>query len=390
MSLVLEKGLEDIKSGISAVNVRFDGMDKRLTGSDARLEALEKKFLDILSAKYGKNEPVPEKQWSWARFCVAAATKDWSIAPYEREECLKYRERVDKAQMTATSFSGGGAFIPEQYVQELIGLLRPALISQQLGVRLMTGLRGSPISMPKILTGASYYWIAPEGTSITKSGLTTGRFQMTPHKIAALVTLSNDLLMLNSPSAEAAVRADITASLAEGIDKAFWEGTGSSGQPIGVANKSPAVVAGTTAWGTDNITKLNSLKDVVKLLASNNALSGNLAWAMNVNSWFAIDKLVDLQARPYLQPDPSDATRFRLLGYPAYMGTPVSASGTDLVWFGNWSDAIIGVWSEISVASSTETSDAFEKDELWIRAIAHVDVGFRRDASFGKVNGAVA
>lgn len=362
----------------------------KLNGYDARLSSLETNFKDSLGKRYGENENVPKKQWSWARFAVAAATKDWSYAPFEHEECQRWREKVDKT-LTATNFAAGGAWVPEQYVAELITFLRPELVSERVGARMLTGLTGAPVSFPKLSAGASYVWVSPEGTSISPSQQATGRLQLTPHKIAALVKISNDLSMLAVPSIEAAVRADITMALAEGIDKAFFQGVGALGEPRGLANTSGVNTAADSYTGADNV-KLNALRSAIKKLASQNALRGRVAWVGNVNSWFAVETLASINEKiPYLQPGAqTEATPRRVLGYPFYFGTQVSPSGTDAVYIGNWDDAMIGMWSTVNVAASDQTSNAFEKDELWIRATAHVDFGFRRPESFVKVNGAVA
>ena len=72
-----------------------------------------------------------------------------------------------KAQ-TAGNFSAGGSFVPPQYVAELIEFLRPQLVTQRLGVRMLTGLVTSPVIFPKLTAGATYYWVG-ERTAITDS-----------------------------------------------------------------------------------------------------------------------------------------------------------------------------------------------------------------------------
>jgi len=374
---------------------KFDLLNQRFDASEVRLTTLEKSFRESLTSKYGEGNDVPKKQWSWARYAFAIATKDWSVAPFEREECDKWRDVVSKT-MQASSFTAGGSLIPPQYMTELISFLRPLLITETLGVRLLTGLVGSPVKLPKLNTGATAYWISPEGASVPASDQVTGNMEFQPHKVGALVKLSNDLVTLANPAIESIVRADIANALAEEIDKQFFQGTGTGGKPEGLSISQPAILVGDTAW-TDNGTaaqNVPALVAMVREIDENNALRGRLSWACNPTSYWQIAQLVDTAGRPLMQAQgiSSAATSVQtdmILGYPIRRSTLVSPTGAaatdDNLYFGNWDDAVIGVWSTMEFAASTETSTAFEKDELWIRAFARVDYGFRRNVSFIKL-----
>jgi len=71
-----------------------------------------------------------------------------------------------------------------------------------------------------------------------------------------------------------------------------------------------------------------------------------------------------------------------LLGYPVVRSTLVSPAATDDAYFGSWDDFILAMWNVLEIAASTETSTAFEKNELWIRAILYADCGPRHEGSF--------
>ena len=361
-------------------------VDKRLDQQDTRLTELETNIKAALGDKYGKGEDVPKKEWGWARFAYAVAHKDWSVAPFEHEQVQRHRDMISKT-MQASAFGAGGSMIPPQYVGELIELLRPQLILTRLGVRTLTGLTGSPVMIPKIVTGTSATWMAPEGTAATATELKTGRLDLTPHKLGALVKLSNDLVMLSNPSVEAGVRADLVSALSEAIDTAAFQGTGVQGQPLGLKNWLPALTTDDFT-ATNASTVLIDLTAAIKTVENAHALNGNLAWAVNPTSYWKLASIVDggTTGRPILQP--YSASSFgadmmdRLIGYPIQRSTLVSPAGTDDGYFGNWNDMILGIWSSVSIAASTDADTAFAADELWIRAIAHVDMGIRHEASF--------
>lgn len=378
----------DIVSFKDKYGLSSEAIDKRLATLDTRTALLESGFKATLDEKFGKGAAVPKETWSWARFAHAVAHKDWGVAPFEKQECDKFRDAISKT-MYASTFSGGGALIPPQYVAELIEFLRPQLVTQALGVRMLTGLTGSPVIIPKLSSGSTAYWIAPEGSSITASDMATGRLEMQPRKVAALVKVSNDLVTLSNPSVEASVRADITQTLAEEMDKQFFQGDGLAGKPVGLKNTVPAILAGDTAW-TDNGTAAQataSLTAMLRELDENNALKGKVAWAMNPTSYWQVASITDTTGRSIVQPlnganMQGGVQPTAILGYPSSRSTLVSSTTDKDIYLGNWDDAIIGMWSTIEVASSVETSTAFQNDELWIRAIARMDCGFRRNVSF--------
>ncbi|MFX0201282.1 MAG: phage major capsid protein [Candidatus Hodarchaeota archaeon] len=52
------------------------------------------------------------------------------------------------------------------------------------------------------------------------------------------------------------------------------------------------------------------------------------------------------------------------------------------VYFGNWEGLLIGQWGGIEILASQETSNAFQKNQTWIRVIQEVDCGLRHEESF--------
>jgi len=363
------------------------------TSSAAEIKALgerQKTIEDALRERLIKGgrdqEQLPEKKWSWARVCAAAARRDWALAPFEKGEIDAFME-TKAAQLLAGVFGQGGALVPPQHMTELIELLRAELIIQRLGVRMMDGLIGSPVVIPKQTGGATAAWLG-ENAQLPQGSITTGQLQLQPHKLGVFLPISNDLILLSNPGVEGIVREDLARAMAEKFEDSFFNGTGTLAEPLGLKNWSPAItsIAGTwtsadTASAANMLTDLNILKDFLKQLRLDKAFRGSLAWAMNPVSWAAIGKLVDANNRPFLQVDPSDDTRQRLLGYPVYVSTLVSPTGTDAIYFGNWQDTIVGTWAAMTLDATSQGDTAFRSDETWIRAILRADVAVRLEKS---------
>jgi HK97 family phage major capsid protein len=96
-----------------------------------------------------------------------------------------------------------------------------------------------------------------------------------------MVKLSNELLNLSLPQAEAVVRQDLTQQLSLAIDLAALRGSGTNGQPTGVANTSGI---NTISLGTNGsyLTNLDLFFDMIAQLEADNALRGKLAFRVRI------------------------------------------------------------------------------------------------------------
>jgi HK97 family phage major capsid protein len=58
--------------------------------------------------------------------------------------------------------------------------------------------------------------------------------------------------------------------------------------------------------------------------------------------------------------------------------------------YGDWSDFLIGIWSQLDVLVNPYAQSAYEKGNILVRSMATVDFGVRRPASFVKATGVTA
>lgn len=395
----LDEFITSMKALGEGVNALKDRLEVNHKAHDDRLTRIERSILDKGIAIIGaKTDELPKKKWSWARLCFAMATNNWRYAPFEKEECEKWQDQYDKMvvqqTMIAADLSLGGALIPPQYIAELIELLRPALITGALGVTMMDGLIGSPVTIPRQTGKSTAYWIAPEGTSITASDLATGKLDLQPHTCAALVKLSNNLTLLANPSVEAIVRRDIALTLAEEIDKQFFQGDGALGKPVGLKNQAPVIPDAGSFTATDAGTIANSIQNIIKAVEENEGLKGTLKFACTPASYWVVAKALDADKRIGIQPQAQASISTPLptdwFGFPVLRSTLVdiitaATADSHNVYFGNWMDSILGMWSTLQIAASNTADTAFKNNELWVRAIAYVDYGVRNEKSFAKM-----
>lgn len=313
-----------------------------------------------------------KESFSISRACLAIATKDWGYAPYEKEVFDEMRRK----DLTLGTGSAGGYTVPENYIADVVEYLYNNTAAFKLGAQRMDVERGSPIHIPKLTGSATGYWIANEGDTITESSETFGQIELTPHTLAAYVVLSNTLLENGSPVADQIVSGDLQRRLGVSMDAAILNGSGASGQPTGMLQ---AAGINTHDFGTDTAT-YNHLAGMINELAKDNALMGKLGWVWNPAVMHNIRTMLDATNQPLERRVISDSAPDRVMGY-AFETTNQMPATENAVMLANWSEVFVPVWKALELRASDTAKDAFEKDQLHVRAIMRCDVGIRHPES---------
>jgi HK97 family phage major capsid protein len=142
--------------------------------------------------------------------------------------------------MTQSSFTGGGALIPENFVgSEFIELLRAQSAVRGAGCRMVTLTNGSFIT-PRLASGAQGAWVGQEGDNLATSEATFEQLNLVEKKYGVVVPFSNDLRRNASLDAVRIVQEDLVRATANDEDLVFLKGTGLAGQPKGIYNWIPA------------------------------------------------------------------------------------------------------------------------------------------------------
>jgi len=364
---------------------------KIITAACEKMAEIEKRLGFIESQIKQRSVSLPgledEKQkFSFLKMIRGIRFNDWRDAGFEKEVL----EQTAKAMGTTTG-EAGGYLVPTQYVAELIEMLRAEAVVIQLGATVLTELVGSPVEIPRQTGGATAYWVG-ENEAITESELSLGQLSLAPKAVAALVKISNRLLKLASPSAEAMVRRDIAQAIALAIDLAALRGSGVGAEPLGIANTPNINTIEIGENGGDFLPE--HIIEMEGKLEDANALRGRLGICWHGKVKRKIKKMRIPQysgdtGGEYLMLPMSDQQLRDILGYDFRTSSQIptnltKGTGTNLseVYFGNWQELIIGQWGGMEIMASQETSDAFAKNQTWIRVIQEVDIGLRHPESF--------
>jgi HK97 family phage major capsid protein/HK97 family phage prohead protease len=268
---------------------------------------------------------------------------------------------------TSPATQGGNLVQTDLDSANFIDLLRNASALDQAGATTLTGLQGN-IAIPRQSGAATAYWVA-EGGAPTESQQAIQQVSMIPRTCGAFTDISRKLLIQSSLDVETMVRNDIAQVIALEIDRVALYGTGSSNEPLGLHN--------TSGIGTESITANNpTFAQVVNMesdVAAANALMGNLAYITGATIRGAMKvKTKDSGSGQFLWSGDNTVN-----GYPAFMSNQVEAGD---IWFGNWSDCIIGYWSSLDLLVDPYTHST--SGTIRITALQDVDVAFRHAASY--------
>jgi HK97 family phage major capsid protein len=287
-------------------------------------------------------------------------------------ELLRNLQRKDVISSTTPPGGPGGSLIPTYLdPQEYIDVLRPAIAVRQLGARVLSNLSAN-LNLPKMKQAASSGWFA-ENTAIMRSDEEFEVVELRPRHCGAILEASRNMIgaaAQSSPDLEAIMRNDLAQVLARRVDLTAISGAGTPIEPLGI------ITDAEVARMPPGPPSYDMLVDMTSELATRNALEGSLGWIANatVRGWLLKEK--DDYGRPY-------GLDLLFQGMPyAFTNLAGSTSAPNPVVFGNWSDLLIGFWSEIDLLLNPYAEDAFSKGNVLLRGAMTMDLAKRHVESF--------
>ena len=268
--------------------------------------------------------------------------------------------------LAGTSTAGGYTVPTEILSGSMIDLLRNKIWIVKLGARLLSGLSGNA-SVPKLTGAATAYWLG-EVESVPDSEEAFGQMLLVPHRLAANVPFSKELLIQSSTDVEALVRNDLMTVLAIEKDRVAINGGGGS-QPLGILQTSG--LSTTVHFGA--AATFAKMVEFETNVANNNADEGSLAYVTTPTVRGKLKtKLKDSVAGAgYIWEDD------RVNGYPARATKQVPS---DKVIFGDFSALVIGDWGGLDVIVDVYSKKKTAQIEVSINQ--WTDLGLRTPLSF--------
>ena len=278
-------------------------------------------------------------------------------------------------QTTATS----ATIVPDSFRPDLFtSALTASTVLQSLGATVLTGLTGNVV-IPRETGSPAVGWVN-EDEALPTGNATFDNVTLTPHHVGAITELSRQLLMQSSPSVDAIIRQMLSRNIALEIDRAALNGTGTGAEPRGLLND-PDVDA--VPFATDLFTTTADMiaaADLANVGASRGFLATNgiKASAMKLRT-------TDGLPIPWAATFHGEPVQFSNQA-PNDLGV---ADDEHALVYGDWSDFLVGIWSQLDILVNPYAETAYSKGNVLIRAMATVDFGVRRPASFAKASGVI-
>lgn len=275
-----------------------------------------------------------------------------------------------------TSTGDGAAIVPTDHRPDLyIDALTAATIVRSLGATVLTGLTGN-VEIPREADSPNVGWVA-QNAAITASDPDFDQVTMSPKHAGAITEYSRNMVMQSSPQIETLLRRMMARDLGIAIDRAAIKGGGTN-EPAGVLATSGIQ---TQAYAT-------SLHDTTaEMIAKANIANVDPMCAFL--STYGVQKIAMKALDTENHPVPMAAI---FHDKPASFSNQVPSNlgtGTDEfgLIYGDWSELLIGIWSEIDILVNPYESTAYSKGNISIRAMATVDCAVRHAAAFVSATG---
>lgn len=273
-----------------------------------------------------------------------------------------------RALLKGTPSAGGYLVATELQPQSFIDLLRHKQALVNAGIRSLSGLVGD-LAIPKQTGGATAYWVG-EATDVTGSSQTFGQVALAPKTLGAYTDLSRKLILQATPDAESIIVDDLTRVLALALDLAGLYGTGSSSQPLGIANV-PSIQ---TKDITNNAPTFAELVDMESKIAAADADVATMSYIVNAAMRGYMKSTVKFSSA-------GSATIWepgnQINGYNAITSNQLTAGD---VFFGNWNDLVLGLWSGIDL--NVDNISLAKQGGLRLIVLQDVDYAVRHAESF--------
>jgi len=273
-----------------------------------------------------------------------------------------------RSQNTGTPSQGGVLVAQDYRGGSFIDLLRNRMALSGVGVRLLQGLQGN-VDIPKQTGGGTFYWFGEDGEP-TDTEASFGLVSMTPHSAGMAIPFTRRMAQQGSPDIEALVRDDLLKGMALGLDKTALVGHASADAPDGVRDR---IFGAATDWaGSEAFPSEDEMIDLETAVAVANADVESMAYIYSAHTSGHLKKLKDGDGRR-LEVEKAGMVN-------GYQRVRTNQVDTGEVFFGNWSDLIIGMWSGLDLRVDTSTKAA--SDGKVLRVFADIDTALRNAESF--------
>lgn len=316
---------------------------------------------------------------------IAAAAGLAVDAGFESEVQVELAKRAGRApqgiyipaealEVRVLTTSTGSELVPTDHRADLyIPALVASSVVRGLGARVLSGLTGN-VTIPRETDSPAVGWTS-ENAPLSSDGADFDALTLSPKHAGALSEWSRSMLLQASPDVEALLRQMLARNLALAIDRAAIRGGGSN-EPVGVLATSGILTVTSPASIFEGIAEAIAKADIANVGAARRAILTTPEIRRTASlARDVVNRPVGLGTVFHGEPVQFSNQVPKTLGGGAEHG----------LIYGDWSELLIGVWSEIDILVNPFESMAYSKGNVSIRAMATVDVAVRHKAAFVSV-----
>lgn len=270
-----------------------------------------------------------------------------------------------------TTAADGGNLVQEEPLY-FYDALKNKLVLVELGANFMGGLRGN---LPLVGGGAFAASFLAEGDAVSITKESISKALMTPKRLSAAGALSKQLLAQSSIDAQRMVTDAIIAAIAEALQLAAINGSGSGANPTGVLNTSGI---GSIAMG-DNGAAIDwaSLIKLETEVQAANASGAKMAYLTNSKVVGALKTLPRVSGGDRFIMENGMANGFNVVSsnsVPSNLTKGTASEICSAAIFGAWDKMHIGTWGGLDIVVDPYTSAKKSEIEIVINQYADVAV----------------
>lgn len=216
-------------------------------------------------------------------------------------EAERSGEMVSERATTTSSFAG--LVVPQYLVDRYALVLRTGRPAANILAREQLPEQGMQFLVPRGTTGASAAAQTTENTAVSSTDEAWSNVTVSIATIAGQQDVSRQSLERGSPGIDAIIFLDLTRAYAAELDNEVLNGSGASGQMLGLRNTAGITQASAFTAAVTVPTFISKTAGIVNSLASVGTQVTPNYWLMHPRRWYWLTSQVDTTNRPLVEPE---------------------------------------------------------------------------------------
>ncbi len=418
--VALIKQMEDLTDGKEQLTdeerIQFDELDTQVATLDSDIKRAEKldaekkaqeeaevkaKAANIPGAQGGGSSEQDEKdmrKYSIRKAILKKAESQQGVGKFDGIELEMHQEAVregassgqtvtglgipsmvleQRADLKATVDAQGGYTVATDTVG-FIETLKNNMATIKAGAIMMPGLVGD-VSIPRLATDSVATW-RTEGGVAKQSDPTFEAVTMTPHRLTTYTEYTMQLLKQSTLNIDKIVSDTLFYSIANALETAGLEGSGTSQVPAGILNAS----VNDATHGSTNPTLASYLNivNMEKMIAVDNALVAKMAYIMKASAAAKLKTTPKVSSTDSVHIWENDPLLGGVVnGYPALV---TNVYTDDTIIFGDWTALMYGQWGGLDLLVNPYSLDTYATVRVIIAG--YFDVALKHPESFSRID----